>query len=82
MSGESRPGRTKARDTFEALKPDFTWWELHDGVTGEKVDQALAQQQSGGAIPSVEELRKQMSSGTYTGATEAQAQARERGTAP
>lgn len=65
LSGESAPGRTKARDTFDALKSDFTWWELHDGVTGEKLDEATAQQQSGGSIPSVEELRRQMSGGTF-----------------
>ena len=81
LSGETGPGRTQALDTFEALQPDFSWWEHHDGMTNKMIGHATAQQQSGGGIPSVEELRKQMEGGTYTGATEAEARAREKGTA-
>ena len=50
-------------------------------MTNKMIGHATAQQQSGGGIPSVEELRKQMEGGTYTGATEAEARAREKGTA-
>lgn len=81
MSSEASPGRSQPRDTFERLKSQFTWWERHDASSGRpRLAERSTAQQQGTGIPSVEELRRQMGSGTYTGATEAEVRAREKGT--
>jgi chloramphenicol 3-O-phosphotransferase len=75
LAGEARPGVSRARETFEKLKPEFASWERYDGSEGlaQLAERSAAPRGSG--IPSVESLRN------YTGATEAQARAAETGTA-
>lgn len=84
LSGEAAPGRTQARDTFERLKPDFSFWERHDASSGrprlaEKSGSVRdTQRASSGGIPSAEELRRQAGKGIY-GTTEDEARSRETG---
>jgi hypothetical protein len=78
LRGESRPGVSRARTTFDRLKPYFNSWELHDGSEGmaKLVDRGGAGA-AGRGIPSVEELRRQVEG--YTGSTEQAARAAEGG---
>lgn len=75
LAGEDTPGVSRARTTFDKLKPEFTSWELRDGTTypATLVDKAGS---STGAIMSVEALRK-----LGTGSTEQDASAAESGEA-
>lgn len=88
LKAEAEPGLTYPRRTFESLKDQFSHWERWDGT---KTPPVLAEKSAApgltpsGGIPSAEELRKQTApAGTlaqpFTGATEAQARARETGT--
>ena len=74
LRGEDKPGISRARETFEKLKPEFASWELHDGREGKAQLVARGGQRQRG-VPSVEELRRSQ----YTGATEAAARAAETG---
>jgi predicted kinase len=74
LAGEATPGVSRARETFEKLKPEFASWEQYDGSGGLGKLVVLSAATRGQGIPSVESLR------TYTGATETQARAAETGT--
>ncbi len=72
LAGEARPGVSRARETFEKLKPEFDSWERYDGGRATTPAERSSTTRDQG-IPSVESLR------SYTGATEQQARAAETG---
>jgi predicted kinase len=89
-AGESERGVTGARQTFDAMRPQFAAWQLWDGSKGT----ATLAEKSGppeppGGIPSVEELQKAAAgkasamrvSRGYVGNTEKEARAAEKGMA-
>jgi predicted ABC-type ATPase len=77
-SQEAEPGVTRNRQNFEQLKSRFGHWQLWDNSgTKPKLEQQSRTAPDEG-IPSVEALLKQQK---YTGNTEAQARAAEKGTA-
>lgn len=84
LAGEAEPGVSRARNTFEALKPELTYWERYDGTKGlpQLAEKSSPQRPPvGSTIPSAEALRQSLRE-PYVGSTEAEAQAAEHGTAP
>lgn len=82
LIAEAQPGETWPQRTFGRLKDQFSYWERWDGsqtppVLAEKASQTPPA--PGAGIPSVEQLRR--GSPPYTGSTEAEARAAEKGTA-
>lgn len=73
LAGEDTPGVSRAKVTFDRLKPEFASWELHDGSDGQSKLVAKSEPVSS-AIPSVEALRK-----LGNGSTEESAQQAESG---
>jgi len=80
MAGEHEPGVSKARLTFDRLRPQFSRWELYSGKEGK----ATLTEKSGPPKPpgimSVEDLVKAGTPKGYTGNTEVEARAAETGT--
>lgn len=82
LRGEDTPGISRARTTFDRLRPEFTSWELYDGTEGlATLRERSAPATLGGGIQSAEQLRRAARADRpgYVGSTEPEARAAEQG---